>query len=109
MMAVPSTDSISAAIASKRVSRSCSADAFGDVGSASKLAVSRRGKSPSQANTDPSSIFEVAPSLSMLMRHVLHLDDADDSLALGRLSALEGSADAASGIKGPRHAFWLDL
>jgi hypothetical protein len=44
----------------------------------------------SQANTDPSSTFDVAPSLSMIMRHVLHLDDADDSLALERLSAREG-------------------
>ena len=39
MIAAPSTDSISAAIASRRVSRSCS---FGDVGSAWKLTVSCR-------------------------------------------------------------------
>src|SRR6266852_4249004 len=90
MMAVPSADSISAAIASRRVSRSCSADAFGDIGSASKLAVSCRSKSPSQADTDSSSTSEVAPSLSMLMSRVLLLDYADYNPALDLLSALDG-------------------
>jgi len=61
------------------------------------LTVSCRGKSPSQADTDPSSTFEAAPSLSMLMRHVLLLDDAGDSPELEQLSTLEeGVADAAA-------------
>ena len=41
--------------------------------------------------------FEVTPSLSMLMRHVLLLDDAGYNPALKRLSTLEeGVANAAA-------------
>ncbi len=81
MIAVPSTDSISAARASRRVSRFCSAGVFGDGGSPSRLTVSCKTKSPPRANADSSSTFEVAPSLSMLTRYVLLLGYADHSPA----------------------------